>query len=994
MCRIEVYVDGESILTEGVGEILDGYCTFSVTEGTHTIEIHDNSRYAAITRNFEGTYTWDSMPDNWCKGNAAVKFKGVIVKDSSTSSFFNYKIKINDVLTDPSDVLNPGDEIWVWAVNGGSSQVDSVGIDDHVEVYGTYDGELHREVKLETGEHYLKEGSQEPGIVYVDDDFIDDPPNHKWNTIQKGINDANDGDRVVVYNGAYYENVVVNKSINLTGIDHPIVNGTKKLGNSIAIIADRCVINGFFITGSRTDWSDLHAGIKVESADNILEDNIVTGNMYGIVLAGSKNTVMNNEVYSNKYLGIHLYATPSSFSSNNTITRNKISDNGIGIHLGGSSKNIVTENNIFLNTEGIYLWGSGNLFYHNNFEDNYKNARDQPVGTNLWDNGAEGNYWSDYKVKYPEAKDKDGNGIWDTPYDIPGGADAKDEYPLVESRDETEVSGVLISNYPNLFKTNSYLVVGENAASIDMIGGIKLINELAYTGSSIVPLLDSEASGDTAHNILAVGGPMANSVTSDLNNDMGIGLSSDATKYTISISGWKTFDVPKSWEGSEDLAVVAVREIDGKNKLVIWGITGQGTWAACDYISEPDIRSQLKANTAIIHWKDVDGDTYVSPDDIVELYDSNSADSNSANGYFAANSLQLLNSESNLFSRSSSQIIHKGEKVLIIVGKESKGADHKGTTVLSHKLGENKLRCSCKVDEFLLSLKTSTITLRNFWYKHKLIISVGGPIPNKYTDRMNKLKGVTWEQNGNIFKITIDGKTFATDTSENMDDIAIIYRTVAVGGFVELTRDVIVVWGSKRYGTEKACEYLADLDLNSIDKIILKIDDGSINPNYVVSREFEMKALISESIYRYYSFDKDKNDVWRYFSNKFTPLNIAFETLCEITGLGIFSDLGSMAKDLGYSDRLSEYNQDIATLSFIYVDVEEYGFSFRSFKDNLKKIAESYNEGKNPDKNLLIDIYTDLENINEVTNTKYENALRIKRFNKLAMTFIGQELGG
>jgi hypothetical protein len=68
-------VDGESILTEGVGEILDGYCTFSVTEGTHTIEIHDNSRYAAITRNFEGTYTWDSMPDNWCKGNAAVKFK-------------------------------------------------------------------------------------------------------------------------------------------------------------------------------------------------------------------------------------------------------------------------------------------------------------------------------------------------------------------------------------------------------------------------------------------------------------------------------------------------------------------------------------------------------------------------------------------------------------------------------------------------------------------------------------------------------------------------------------------------------------------------------------------------------------------------------------------------------------------------------------------------------------------------------------------------------
>ena len=26
--------------------------------------------------------------------------------------------------------------------------------------------------------------------IYVDDDFIDDPPNHKWNTIQKGVDDA------------------------------------------------------------------------------------------------------------------------------------------------------------------------------------------------------------------------------------------------------------------------------------------------------------------------------------------------------------------------------------------------------------------------------------------------------------------------------------------------------------------------------------------------------------------------------------------------------------------------------------------------------------------------------------------------------------------------------------------------------------------------------------------------------------------------------------
>ncbi|MEA3357196.1 MAG: DUF5711 family protein [Patescibacteria group bacterium] len=99
------------------------------------------------------------MPDNWCKGNAAVKFKGTIVKHSSTTTFYNYKIKIDEILVDPAGILNPGDEVWVWAP--ADAQVDFLSIDDQVEVYGTYDGEPHREVKLETAEHYLRASNNE-----------------------------------------------------------------------------------------------------------------------------------------------------------------------------------------------------------------------------------------------------------------------------------------------------------------------------------------------------------------------------------------------------------------------------------------------------------------------------------------------------------------------------------------------------------------------------------------------------------------------------------------------------------------------------------------------------------------------------------------------------------------------------------------------------------------------------------------------------------------
>ncbi len=49
---------------------------------------------------------------------------------------------------------------------------------------------------------------------------------------------------------------------------------------------------------------------------------------------------------------------------------------------------------------------------------------------NTWDNGFEGNYWSDYEEKYPDAQELDGSGIWDTPYDIDW--NNRDNFPLVQ----------------------------------------------------------------------------------------------------------------------------------------------------------------------------------------------------------------------------------------------------------------------------------------------------------------------------------------------------------------------------------------------------------------------------------------------------------------------------------------------------------------------------------------------------------------------------------
>jgi parallel beta-helix repeat protein len=90
--------------------------------------------------------------------------------------------------------------------------------------------------------------------------------------------------------------------------------------------------------------------------------------------------------------------------------------------------NIFQKNNVAINlTES----STGNVIYHNNFDGNVYQAIVSMPEQNIWDDGypSGGNYWSDYKTRYPNAKEIDASGIWDTQYVID--ANNIDHYPLM-----------------------------------------------------------------------------------------------------------------------------------------------------------------------------------------------------------------------------------------------------------------------------------------------------------------------------------------------------------------------------------------------------------------------------------------------------------------------------------------------------------------------------------------------------------------------------------
>jgi len=251
----------------------------------------------------------------------------------------------------------------------------------------------------------------------------------KLSSIQGAINNADEGDTIFVSSGTYYENVIVNKRVLLVGEnrENTVIDGNGT-GKVVFVMADNVTISDFTVRNSGYDVYD--GGIWSTSDRNMISNNLISNSSWGISLDHAASNIVNGNIiegleehsYGSWGGGVILWGN----SSKNIMFDNIIAcheDNGIFLD-ENSSENYVIANTILNQLiNGISCTGSNNTLYHNSLLNNTNQA--YTSGTNnTWDNGWEGNYWSDY-----DGVDSDRDGVGDTPYVI--GENNTDNYPLM-----------------------------------------------------------------------------------------------------------------------------------------------------------------------------------------------------------------------------------------------------------------------------------------------------------------------------------------------------------------------------------------------------------------------------------------------------------------------------------------------------------------------------------------------------------------------------------
>lgn len=283
--------------------------------------------------------------------------------------------------------------------------------------------------------------------------IVDKNGNGDYTSIQSAIDDATSGEIIRVWAGIYYENIVIDKQIELIGngssvtvIDGSYIDEVIKIRANYVKIAGLKVTKGSNVIGMNSFGAGISIGsefyfpnyctiIDCDISGNLgkgifafndifptygyhrITKNIISNNGDSGIIFYSIHygTIENNAIYSNNGRGIYL-----DYGEHNTIRNNTLFSNADGIYIHDSNDNKIVNNTCYLQYFGIRLEAmnlypcDNNIIKENNCSNNSYGIGSYAQGPN-W---IEDNFCSHNSHSGIYLDDSDGNTIWNNSCDL------------------------------------------------------------------------------------------------------------------------------------------------------------------------------------------------------------------------------------------------------------------------------------------------------------------------------------------------------------------------------------------------------------------------------------------------------------------------------------------------------------------------------------------------------------------------------------------------
>ncbi|NSL51663.1 nitrous oxide reductase family maturation protein NosD [Calidifontibacillus erzurumensis] len=205
--------------------------------------------------------------------------------------------------------------------------------------------------------------------------------------LQSIIDNAEEGDVVVVKKGHYHGNLVIDKPVELIGEQGAVIVG-EGTGNVIEIAAPNVTISNFIIKNSGK--KDDNSGIFIRSSNNVIKNNTLKNVHFGIYIQkGHHNEIVDNSItgynghFSQKGNGIHLFYAEGTklignkinsvqdgvyfdFAIDTLLQKNYVEGSRYAYHVMYAKNGVINENIAMKNITGLMIMGAKDFEVQNN----------------------------------------------------------------------------------------------------------------------------------------------------------------------------------------------------------------------------------------------------------------------------------------------------------------------------------------------------------------------------------------------------------------------------------------------------------------------------------------------------------------------------------------------------------------------------------------------------------------------------------------------------